>query len=97
MMKTKNLVINGLAVLFLATASSVMACGGEASGKHFGTVTGVDTNKSTFTIRDAETRSPITFQAKSTVLDKAQSASGSIVVNYEENDKGQLEAMSISL
>ncbi len=96
-MKTKNIVIKGIAVLFFLSSGAVLACGGEASGKHFGQVTSIDSTKSTFTIRDAETRSPITFQANQDVLSKAKSTNGNIMVNYEENENGNLEAMSISL
>jgi len=96
-MRTKSIVINGLAALFLLSSGAVLACGGDASGKHFGKVTSVDASKSTFTIRDAETRSPITFQASQAVLNKAKASDGNIMINYEENDSGRLEAVGIKI
>ena len=97
-MKTKNMIIGGLIALFFAASSAAaFACGGDASGKHIGKVTSVDAGKSTFTIRDAETRAPITFTASKAMLSKAKSADGNIMVNYEENADGRLEAMGISL
>ena len=96
-MRTKNVVISGIAALIFAASGAVFACGGEDSGKHFGQVTSVDPAKSTFTIRDAETRAPITFTADQAVLSKAKSAQGSVMVNYEENEDGRLQAMAISL
>ena len=96
-MRTRNIIISTIAALLFAVSGAVLACGGEASGKHFGQVTSVDPAKSTFTIRDAETRAPITFAANQAILSKAKSAQGSVIVNYEENEDGGLQAMRISL
>ena len=78
------------------SASSVLACGGDASGKHMGSMLKVNASKSTFTIRDAETASPITFNADADIMAEVKSANGRIMVNYEENDEGALTAVGVT-
>jgi len=80
----------------LIISTNVFACGGEASGKHIGSVLKVNAGNSTFTIRDAETNSPITFNADKSIMGEIKNASGRIMVNYEENDDGALNAVAVS-
>ena len=95
-MLKKSLVICSLASLLLLASSGVFACGGEASGKHIGSVLDVNTSNSTFTIKDAETNSPITFKATANIMNEVSQASGRIMVNYEEDDEGSLNATAIA-
>ncbi len=95
--KTKKILsITILALAAIFSANSVLACGGEASGKHIGSIMKVNASKSTFTIRDAETRSPITFNADDDIMAEVQGVSGRIMVNYEENDEGALMAIGVT-
>jgi len=96
-MLRKNLIISTLAAVLFTTSSAIFACGGEASGKHIGSITRVDASNSTFTIRDAETNSPITFVAGSDLMNQVKQAAGrNVMVNYEENDEGGLEALGVA-
>jgi len=86
-----------IALLSLALISGqVLACGGEASGKHIGNITHVDPENSTFTIRDMESASPITFIANDEILAAVQKARGSVMVNYEEDEEGSLVAVGVT-
>ncbi|HFE39002.1 MAG TPA: hypothetical protein ENK06_11390 [Gammaproteobacteria bacterium] len=80
-----------IAILF---NSNAWACGGEESGKHVGNVTSINDNS--FTIRDAETHSSMTFNAEPAILSDIKTARGQIVVNYEEDDEGALHAVAVS-
>jgi len=93
-MRTKSLIINLLATALILSSSAIWACGGEASGKHIGSVMKV--SKTSFTIRDAETNSPITFNASADIMQEVKSADGRIMVNYEENDEGALNAVGVT-
>ncbi len=95
-MNKKFISIIFLVVFFGFSATSVFACGGEASGKHIGSMLKVNADNSTFTIRDAETNSPITFNASKEIMAEVQKASGQVMVNYEENDEGALVATGIA-
>ncbi len=94
----KNFLISSALAVFLGLAANgVMACGGEESGKHIGSVLKVNADNSTFTIRDAETNSPITFSASKDIMKEVGQASGRVVINYEEDDEGALVAVGIAL
>lgn len=95
-MSKKFLVSSILAVFMGVSASSVFACGGEASGKHIGSMMKVNASNSTFTIRDMETNSAITFNASPEIMNEVKSASGRVMVNYEENDEGALVATGVA-
>jgi len=96
MISTKKLSIALVAVAAIFTSSALFACGGEASGKHMGSMMKVNTAKSTFTIRDAETGSPITFNADDEIMAEVKGENGRIMVNYEENDEGALVAVGVT-
>ncbi|MDH5229981.1 MAG: hypothetical protein OEZ58_00510 [Gammaproteobacteria bacterium] len=90
----KNLVNSILFISLTALSASAFACGGEASGKHMGNITNINTAKSTFTILDAETQSPITFKATSDVMSGLKNNSR-VMVNYEEDEQGALNAIGV--
>lgn len=95
-MVKKLIQTSALVVILGFTANAAMACGGEASGKHIGSMLQVNADKSTFTIRDMETNSPITFNANQEIMSEVQKASGRVMVNYEENDEGALVATGVA-
>lgn len=70
--------------LFVLGATSAMACESMGPNAHMGQVTAVDTSKGTFTIKDAESNSPITFSASSDIINGLKDAKGMVKVNYEE-------------
>ena len=96
MLLNKKLSIALIAAAALFSSSAVFACGGEASGKHIGSMMKVNAANSTFTIRDAETSSPITFNAGSDIMTELKGVNGRIMVNYEENDEGGLTAVGVT-
>ncbi len=83
------------AVLSLASGAA-LACGGANSGKHVGNVTSINPDGKTFTIRDAETSKPITFKANADIIKGLKKAGGSVVVNFEENTEGGLQATGVT-
>jgi hypothetical protein len=89
-----------LAITFLFVSlfasSAVLACDAMGPSKHMGQLMTINTEKSTFTIRDAQSQSPVTFNANSDILTGLKGASGSIMVNYEENDAGGLNAVGVT-
>lgn len=81
----------------LALPVAALACGGVASGKHMGDVVAVDSSAKTFTIRDAETRSPITFTANEEIVAAvAKSNDATVMVNFEETAEGGLRALGVT-
>ncbi|MDH3326903.1 MAG: hypothetical protein OEM38_09335 [Gammaproteobacteria bacterium] len=96
MIFNRKLSIALLALAAIFSSSALFACGGEASGKHIGAMLKVDAAKSTFTIRDAETSSPITFIAPSAIMTEVKNANGRVMVNYEENEDGGLIATGVT-
>ncbi|MDX1811442.1 MAG: hypothetical protein R3240_05815 [Gammaproteobacteria bacterium] len=93
---SKKLLMGSILSIFMAFSASVFACGGEASGKHIGSMLNVNADKSTFTIRDMETNSAITFNADADIMAEVKNASGRIMVNYEEDDEGSLVATGVA-
>jgi hypothetical protein len=61
-----------------------------------GQLMSVDAAKHTFTIRDAESSSPITFIATQEIITGLKGFAGSLMVNYEENDDGDLSAVGVT-
>ena len=92
----KSLFILGLAICLLAASGAVFACGGANSGKHIGSVTSVDKSGSTFTIRDMESNSPMTFKANGEIMANIGGANGTVMVNYEEDEEGSLVAVGVT-
>lgn len=92
----KTLLATITATLLLAS-TGVFACGGENSGKHIGMVTGVNASLNTFTIMDMESRTNITFKANQEIMTAVgKKNGGQVMVNYEENDSGVLDAIGVT-
>jgi len=87
-----------VAVIFSALVFPVVtwACDAAGPNTHIGKVLSVDPQKMTFTIRDAQTSSPITFIAtNSEIIDGLKGTSGMVTVNYEE-DGNDLTAVGVT-
>lgn len=95
-MVKKSLFILGLVITLFAASGAVFACGGANSGKHIGSVTKVDQTGQTFTIRDMESNSPMTFKANNEIMANIGSANGTVMVNYEEDEEGSLVAVGVT-
>lgn len=68
---------------------SSWACDAAGPSTHIGNLMSVDATGKTFTIRDAQSNSPISFSVKDdSIMAGLKNAKGSIMVNYEENDSG---------
>lgn len=93
-MKRKHILNSTLFVALLFSSNALFACGGEDSGKHIGTVSKV--GASSFTIRDLETNKPITFSASKNILDELKHSKRQVLVNYEKNAAGELNASHVS-
>ena len=95
MTKRTTFVITALfASLFISGAT--LACDAMGKSAHMGQLMSVDATQKTFTIRDAQSQSPITFTANNDILTGLKDASGSIMVNYEEKDGGSLNAVGVT-
>lgn len=65
------------------------ACDAAGPSTHIGNLVSVDAKKMIFTIRDAQTSSPITFSTeKEAIIESLKDAKGSIMVNYQEDGDG---------
>jgi hypothetical protein len=95
-MLKKHLVSAVLGGLLIGVASGAMACGGANSGKHIGNITSIDKNKSTFSIKDMESQKTLTFKANNDIMSVLKTASGNVMVNYEEDDEGALKAVGVT-
>ena len=83
-----------LSCTFLAS-SAVLACDAAGKNTHIGNLMTVNAEQSTFTIQDAQTRSPITFTANGEIIEGLKDAKGSIMVNYKE-DGDTLTAVGVT-
>ena len=99
-MTKRKVIQNTLAITFftaLLFASSIaIACDAMGPSTHMGQLMSVDDTGKTFTIRDAQSQSPLTFTANNEILKGLKEASGSIMVNYEEKDDGGLNAVGVT-
>jgi hypothetical protein len=76
-----------LAGFVLGTGTMTWACKSAGPNKHVGSVTAIDAQGKTFTIRDAETDHLMTFEATEKIL-KDLKVSDRVMVGYkEEKDK----------
>ena len=83
-----------IAAVFVLAASSIgLACTAAGPNKHVGVVLAVSSGDNSFTIRDAETNSPMTFEATGSIL-KELKVQDQVVVTYKE-EGGNLVAMEI--
>ncbi len=76
-------------------AAPVWACKVAGPDKHVGMVQAVDTQSGTFTIMDAETNAPITFQASAKLIKQVEQAQGQVMVSFEEEGPESLTAVDI--
>ena len=79
----------------LFTSSALWACGAAGKSTHIGSLMTVNAEQSTFTIQDAQSRSPITFAANHEIIEGLKGASGSVMVNYTE-DGDKLTAVGVT-
>lgn len=70
------------------------ACSAAGANTHIGVLKSVDTKAKSFTIIDAETRSPITFVSDEAILKDLAGAKGTIGVSYEDTG-GVLRAVEV--
>ncbi len=82
-----------LAAALFSTGS--LACDAMGPGAHMGQLLSVDPGNNSFTIRDAQSGGPITFSADANILNALKNHSGSVKVDYEENDEGN-KAVDVS-
>jgi hypothetical protein len=80
----------------LLVSGAALACDGMGPSKHVGQLMSVDASKHTFTIRDAQSSSPITFVATQEIITGLKGFAGSLMVNYEETEKGGLKAVGVT-
>lgn len=95
-MSKRNLFSGILLTGALLASSAVLACDGMGPQKHMGQLMSVDASKHTFTIRDAQSSSPITFVATQEIITGLKGFAGNLMVNYEEDDKGGLNAVGVT-
>lgn len=93
----KRIILTGALLLgALFGTSTAQACDAMGPSTHMGSLMSVDATKSTFTIRDAQSRNPITFSATQEIITGLKGFAGSLMVNYEENDGGGLDAVGVT-
>jgi hypothetical protein len=80
----------------LFTSGATLACDAMGKSTHMGQLMSVNPTQKTFTIRDAQSQSPVTFTANTDILTGLKDASGNIMVNYEEKDGGGLNAVGVT-
>ena len=76
--------------------ATTWACSGAGKSTHIGNLMTVNAADKTFTIRDAQLKSPITFVASSDIIQALNDAKGSIMVNYEKQENGKLTAIGVT-
>ena len=77
----KLILLVSIAVTFVLAAPT-WACEAAGPSTHVGKVLKIDEGKNTFTILDAQTVSPITFEASDEILSKVGDATGTAFVDY---------------
>lgn len=77
-------------------ASTALACDAMGPSTHMGSLMSVDAATHTFTIRDAQSSSPITFVASEEIITGLKGFAGSLMVNYEKNADGGFNAVGVT-
>ena len=95
-MNNRTIFITTLLLGTLFGASAAQACDAMGPSTHMGSLMSVDAAKHTFTIRDAQSSSPITFVATQEIITGLKGFAGSLMVNYEENDDGGFNAVGVT-
>ena len=91
-----SLIKSMLLAALIAAPGTLWACDAAGKQTHIGNITAIDTSTKSFTIRDAQTQSLITFAANTEILRSLKDSSGSIMVNYEEAEDGNLNAVGVT-
>ncbi|MFQ5994746.1 MAG: hypothetical protein ACE5K1_06595, partial [Acidiferrobacterales bacterium] len=78
----------------LAGPTIAWACRAAGPDTHVGTLLSVDAEKKSFTIMDAEARSPITFVADDAIISALKGVTGTVAVLHKKVD-GVLRAIDI--
>ena len=94
-MNMKTILTGAALASALITSSTVWACDAAGKSTHVGSLMTVNTEQSTFTIQDAQSRGPITFVASNEIIQGLKDAKGSIMVNYTE-DGDTLTAVGVT-
>jgi hypothetical protein len=93
----RSMTLVGLFMLAVAALPlNTWACDGAGKSTHIGSLMSVNAAGKTFTIKDAQLNSPITFVASAEIIQALNDAKGSIMVNYEEQDNGKLTAVGVT-
>ncbi len=94
-MNMKTILAGAALACTLVTSSTVWACDAAGKNTHVGSLMTVNAEQSTFTIQDAQSRSPITFVANNEIIEGLKEAKGSVMVNYKE-DGDTLTAIGVT-
>lgn len=94
-MQYKTIVALLLGLLTLLPTTNVWSCSALGPNKHMGFLLDISESSKSFTIHDAESNSPITFQADDTILDHLKNAQGRILVGFE-SEGSDLRATEIN-
>ena len=81
-MKTTVLLVVTMTIAYFIL-SPVWACTAAGPSTHIGKVLKIDEDNKTFTILDAQSVRPVTFQANSIILEKVTNAIGTVFVDYD--------------
>lgn len=83
-MKIRSTLLGSILLGMFIAPGVTWACDAAGKNTHIGNLMNVNAQQNTFTIRDAQSRSPITFIANNEIIEGLKEASGSIMVNYKE-------------
>jgi len=75
-------VLMAAAALTLATTPA-LACSAAGPETHVGKLLGIDLSARTFTILDAETNQPVSFEANQSMMKQVQGRTGYLKVEYQ--------------
>jgi hypothetical protein len=79
----------------VALPMGALACEGMGPNVHVGNVVSIDAKKNTFTIKDAQSQSPVTFTASQDIINALHNMTGVVRVNYAKDDT-QLKAVGVT-
>ncbi|NOX76339.1 MAG: hypothetical protein GXP17_06945 [Gammaproteobacteria bacterium] len=87
-----------LAILLgmLLASGTALACDGMGPSTHMGQLLSINSETHTFTIRDAQSSNPITFEASKNIISGLKGFAGNLMVNYEKSDAGGLNAVDVA-
>lgn len=80
---------------FLATPIAAWSCSAAGENTHVGELIAVNVEINSFTIRDAESQSPITFISDDNVIEALKNIKGMVQVLYQEEGH-QLRAIDVA-